>query len=244
MDIRNSYIYGPGDLPFEQINNSTGAVLYLHHDQAGSTRLLTGEKGEVTGSYTYGPYGAVQEHTGTATTPLGYDAQYTSPDTGLIYLRARTYDPATAQFLTVDPLNKLTRAPYNYANDNPLNESDPDGLFSIETILSGVSTVATVGVCLTPGVDVVACGPAIAINAGVQSVLVLASSRSPGEKAGLVLANGVLAGGSAALSGAAELAAEQGAPGGILSYLRAASALVPSLPGLLEPEPKTDNECG
>lgn len=31
---------GPSDLLIEQINNSTGAVQYLHHDQQGSTRLL------------------------------------------------------------------------------------------------------------------------------------------------------------------------------------------------------------
>jgi RHS repeat-associated protein len=40
-------------------------------------------------------------HIGTATSSLLYDGQYTSPDTGLIYLRARVYDPATAQFMSV-----------------------------------------------------------------------------------------------------------------------------------------------
>jgi RHS repeat-associated protein len=238
----NFYVYGPSHMSVEQINNSTGTIQYLHHDQAGSTRLLTGSTGTVTGKCSYAAYGAPTCE-GTTTTPLGYAGQYTSSDTGLIYMRARVYDPATAQFLTVDPLNKLTRAPYTYVNDNPLTYADPLGLFPWETIVSGISTVATVGVCLTPGVDVIGCGPAIAINAGIQSGLVLASSRSPGEKAGLVLANGALAAGSGVLSGAAELAAEQGAPGGILNYLRAAGALVPSLPGFLEPEPKTGNEC-
>jgi RHS repeat-associated protein len=65
---------------------------------------------------------------GTATTPLGYDGQYTSSDTGLIYLQARVYDPATAQFLTVDPAVSLTRAPYVYGGDNPLNYMDRAGL--------------------------------------------------------------------------------------------------------------------
>ena len=247
-DGTNSYIYGSEGIPIEQIS-SGGTVTYLHHDQQGSTRLLTGATGTVTGKCTYGAYGTPTCE-GATTTPLGYDGQYTSSDTGLIYLRARAYDPATGQFLTVDPAVSLTRAPYTYAGDNPLTYADPLGLFPWETIVSGISTVATVGVCLTPGVDVIGCGPAIAINAGIQSGLVLASSRSPGEKAGLVLANGVLATGSAALSGAAELAAEQGAPGGILNYLRAAGALVPSLPGFLEPEPTSGskstlrNECG
>lgn len=126
-DGANSYVYGPGGLPVEQISGG-GAVTYLHHDQAGSTRLLTGSTGTVEGSYTYDAYGNIVGHTGTATTPLGYDGQYTSTDTGLIYMRDRVYDPATAQFLTVDPLEMVTRAPYNYASDNPVNHSDPTGL--------------------------------------------------------------------------------------------------------------------
>ena len=126
-DTTNSYIYGPGGLPVEQINTSTGTVSYLHHDQAGSTRLITGSAGTVTGKCTYGAYGAPTCE-GTTTTPLGFDAQYTSSDTGLIYLRTRVYDPATAQFLTVDPLVRYTRALYTYAQDNPLNRADPTGL--------------------------------------------------------------------------------------------------------------------
>jgi hypothetical protein len=47
-DGTNSYIYGPGGLPIEQVS-SGGTVTYLHHDQAGSTRLLTGLTGTVTG---------------------------------------------------------------------------------------------------------------------------------------------------------------------------------------------------
>lgn len=125
-DETNSYIYGPGGLPVEQIT-SGGTITYLHHDQQGSTRLLTGATGTVTGSTTFDAYGNKTGSTG-STTPLGYDGQYTSSDTGLIYLRGRTYDPATAQFLSVDPLKAITGAPYNYAGDNPLNEADPTGL--------------------------------------------------------------------------------------------------------------------
>ena len=94
-------------------------------DRAGSTRLITGSTGTVEGTYTYTPYGATERDTGTATTPLDYDGKYTSSDTGLIYLRQRVYDPATAQFLSVDPLEKLTRAPYAYVEDNPVNAVDP-----------------------------------------------------------------------------------------------------------------------
>ena len=93
IDGTNSYIYGPGGLPIEQIT-SGGTVLYLHHDQQGSTRLLTSSSGAKEASFTYDAYGNTTGTTGTATTPLGYDGQYTSADTGLIYLRARMYDPS------------------------------------------------------------------------------------------------------------------------------------------------------
>jgi RHS repeat-associated protein len=126
-DGTNSYIYGPNSLPIEQIS-SGGTVTYLHHDQQGSTRLLTGSTGTVTGSTTFDAYGSKTGSTGTTTTPLGYDAQYTSSDTGLIYLRARVYDPATAQFLSSDPLGPITREPYGYGGDNPVSYGDPTGL--------------------------------------------------------------------------------------------------------------------
>jgi tripartite motif-containing protein 71 len=144
-DGTNSYIYGPANVPVEQINNSTSTVEYLHHDQAGSTRLLTGSTGTVTGKCTYGAYGTPTCE-GTATTPLGYDSQYTNSDTGLVYLRARQYDPATAQFTSVDPLAPITREPYAYAENDPLNVGDPTGLFSIGEIPligGGLEKVAT-----------------------------------------------------------------------------------------------------
>lgn len=121
----NYYVYGPEGLPIEQI--SSEAPTYMHHDQQGSTRLLTNSKGEVKGAYTFAPYGAIEEHTGSATTPLGFDAQYTSEDTGLIYLRARVYDPSTAQFMTLDPLIDETGETYGYAGGNPVNAGDPSG---------------------------------------------------------------------------------------------------------------------
>jgi RHS repeat-associated protein len=126
-DGTNSYIYGPGGVPIEQIA-SGGTALYLHQDQQSSTRLLTNSGGTKEASFTYDAYGNQTGHTGTATTPLGYDGQYTSADSGLIYLRTRTYDPTTAQFLTVDPVAGLSREPYSYGSDNPTNAEDPTGL--------------------------------------------------------------------------------------------------------------------
>jgi RHS repeat-associated protein len=125
-DGTNYYLYGPDGTPIEQIAGTT--VAYLHHDQQGSTRLLTNSLGEAKGKYTYTPYGAVEEFVGSTSTPLGFDGQYRNESTGLIYLRARAYDPKTAQFLTVDPLVDNTGEPYGYAGQSPANNGDPSGL--------------------------------------------------------------------------------------------------------------------
>jgi RHS repeat-associated protein len=125
----DAFIYGPGGQPIEQISGTTPT--YLHGDQQGSTRLITDSSGAVTGTYNYDPYGNITSHTGTATTSLGYDGQYTDAETGYQYLRARYYDPSTGQFLTVDPANTATQAPYSYASNNPGNATDPTGLFCV-----------------------------------------------------------------------------------------------------------------
>jgi hypothetical protein len=81
MSGRDIYVYGRAEMTVEQISTG-GTTLYLHHDQQGSTRLLTGSTGAKEASMTYDAYGNTTGTTGTATTPLGYDGQYTSSDTG------------------------------------------------------------------------------------------------------------------------------------------------------------------
>jgi len=131
-DTTSSYLYGPGGLPVEQITGTTPT--YLQHDQLGSTRILSDQTGTVTGTYEYADYGYQNTHTGTGTTPLGYAGQYTDPETGFQYLRARYYDPGTGNFLTRDPINPITRHPYSYTEANPLNTTDPTGLITLAEI--------------------------------------------------------------------------------------------------------------
>ena len=73
----------------------------------------------------------------TTTSSHGYDgvtahsrsARIADPETGLIYLRNRYYDPNTGQFLTPDPLFAISGERYGYAGNNPLNQDDPSGLW-------------------------------------------------------------------------------------------------------------------
>jgi len=54
------------------------------------------------------------------------------PDTGLVYMQARYYDPEMGRFVSVDPLgptpgNASNFNRYGYASDNPTNHADPTG---------------------------------------------------------------------------------------------------------------------
>ena len=106
--------------------------------------------------------------TGTADTPLRWNGQYQDTDTGLYYLRARYYNPVTAQFLTRDPLEALTLAAYTFGGGNPLNMIDPlglkwgwsEGLTSLAAVAGVVALVATGPVAITLA------GVAVAAGAG------------------------------------------------------------------------------
>jgi RHS repeat-associated protein len=63
---------------------------------------------------------------GTSTTAFGFQGAYTDSD-GLIYLINRYYDPATQQFLSVDPKVAATGEPYVFTGNDPLNGADPLG---------------------------------------------------------------------------------------------------------------------
>jgi RHS repeat-associated protein len=121
-----SYIYGPGRLPLEQISNTT--THWLHHDQLGSTRLITDFSGTSQATFAFDPYGNLLSSTGSITTAFRFAGEYQDIESGLYYLRARNYDPTTGQFLTRDPMVASSRNPYAYVNSNPLNARDPSGM--------------------------------------------------------------------------------------------------------------------
>lgn len=82
----------------------------------------------VRGTFSYDAYGNIVGATGSYSSSLRYAGQYADAESGLIYLRARYYDPVTGQFMARDPMLASTRSPYGYVGDNPLNSTDPSGL--------------------------------------------------------------------------------------------------------------------
>ncbi|MDP8909202.1 MAG: DUF6531 domain-containing protein [Chloroflexota bacterium] len=133
-DTQALYITGPDGLPLQRLGLD-GARRYYHHDQLGSTRALTTTTGTVATRSDYDPYG---NPTSTATTsnPFGYAGQYTDHTTGLIYMRARWYDPQTGQFITADPIGHASGETnlYRYAAGDPANFTDPTGLLGVPSL--------------------------------------------------------------------------------------------------------------
>ena len=118
---------------------------YYQGDQLGSTRLVTDQSGAIAATYSYDPYGKTTAHTGSLNTPFQYTGQYRDTETNFYYLRARYYDPTTAQFLTRDPLEARTHSAYGYVGGDPLNAIDPTGQFALFDTLAAAAVGAVVG---------------------------------------------------------------------------------------------------
>lgn len=112
-------------------NAATGALTkqFLHRDHLSSVRIVTDEAGSVIEQTGYAAYG---ERTNTAMqTQKGYIGERYDPETGLMYLNARYYDPVFARFISPDDWDPTKDGVgtnrYAYANNDPVNKSDPNG---------------------------------------------------------------------------------------------------------------------
>ena len=145
MDDQFAYVYGVGGSPLAQVRLDGDAVTYLHGDTTGSVRMVTDSEGDVVCDADYDAYGlAAEQATATCAgvTRFGFAGEY-ADENGFVYLRARWYDPLSGQFLSVDPLVDVTWDPYGYASGNPVQLTDPLGLFSFGDALDYVRGAAT-----------------------------------------------------------------------------------------------------
>ncbi len=98
---------------------------------------LTGISGSVTDSFQYDEYGKLTDHTGSSDTPFLYNGQYgiMTDGNGLVYMRARYYNPEVHRFVSTDILEGDLRDPlslnrYAYCSNNPITYLDPTGYVS------------------------------------------------------------------------------------------------------------------
>jgi len=129
--VTNYYVYGLG-LLYEVTETATNSYArYYHYDYRGSTVALTDHSGNVTDRFEYSAYGMLTYRTGNTDTPFLYNGRFgvqTDPN-GLLYMRARYYNPYVCRFINPDPIGFAGGLNwYVFADGNPVNYLDPFGL--------------------------------------------------------------------------------------------------------------------
>jgi RHS repeat-associated protein len=117
---------------------------YVLPDALGSVRQLTDPTGQVALSQQYDPFGGLLQRATLSEqrSAYGFAGEEQDPDSGLVYLRARSYNPASGRFLQQDPLLGRPNQPgtlhrYAYAFNNPVNYVDPAGLMGERDTANG-----------------------------------------------------------------------------------------------------------
>jgi RHS repeat-associated protein len=127
--LKVAYVYGL-DLVSQQRGPTTS---YYGYDGLGSVRCLTdGGNGTVTDTYAFDAFGNLLAQTGNTVNNYRFAGEQWDSDLGQSYLRARTYNPNTGRFWTLDTFegsqtDPLSLHKYLYCSANPVNRFDPTG---------------------------------------------------------------------------------------------------------------------
>jgi RHS repeat-associated protein len=130
------YVYG-NDLTTRI--DSAGNPSFYHYDALGSVRALSNLASQQTDAYSYDVFGSVRSHAGSAEQAFAFTGEQADSELGLVYLRARYYDPALGRFLSRDHFagyrtstSSLNR--FIYVQNNPVRLTDPSGNKSVKSI--------------------------------------------------------------------------------------------------------------
>jgi RHS repeat-associated protein len=125
--LQARYTHGPGiDEPIAVTKG--GNTFFYHQDGLGTVTDLTDNAGATAKSYSYDAYGNLVDQTGTLDQPYTYTGREFDSESGLYYLRARSFDPIAGRFFQKDPIGLRGGLNlYRYAFDNPVRFTDPRG---------------------------------------------------------------------------------------------------------------------
>ena len=88
--------------------------------------------GQSASSYNYSAFGATRTSSGSVANEVRFSGERTDTESGLEFLRARTYDPSTGTFLSRDtwgitPTDGQSLGLYLYTENDPIDRVDPSG---------------------------------------------------------------------------------------------------------------------
>jgi RHS repeat-associated protein len=121
-----------------------GARYYVAADQVGTPRVVSDATGQVVKVLDYDSFGDLRSDSNPGfDLPIGFAGGLADGATGLVRLGSRDYDPASGRWTARDPSLYDGMQPnlYAYVGNNPVNLTDPAGLFSV-----GASTYDGIGV--------------------------------------------------------------------------------------------------
>jgi RHS repeat-associated protein len=135
------YVYGLGLISKV---TATGQTYFYHYDGLGSTTAMTDSTGSTVNTYAYDAFGNVLSSVEATANPFQYAGAYgvMNEGNGLLYMRARYYDPEIGRFLTQDPIGVPGGVNlYAYVGSNPVNLVDPTGLQGSNSSNSGGNNI-------------------------------------------------------------------------------------------------------
>jgi RHS repeat-associated protein len=114
--------------------NGSGNTFFYNVDSLGTTRTITDANGNVCYDAEFTPYGTELIHTNTCPQDYKFTGYERDTETGLDYSLARYYNSRTGRFMSVDPMAGSILDPqslnrYAYVRNNPINLTDPIGLW-------------------------------------------------------------------------------------------------------------------
>ncbi len=131
-NLKVRYVHGLDLISVER----DGEVSVYLVDGLGSTRVLTDLDGEVVATYSYDAFGELLDSTGEVENDYLFAGEQFDGELEQYYLRQRFYDAGVGRFTRRDTYEgrigePVTLHKYLYGNANPVNFTDPSGLYSV-----------------------------------------------------------------------------------------------------------------
>ncbi len=163
-EYAGNYIYENGTLQFfsqpegyVSVENGNYEYVYEYKNHLGNTRLSYTDANndgnittnEIVKESNYYPFGLAHQGYNGNVSPLGnsvakkymFGGKELDQSLGLetYDFGARNYDPALGRWMNIDPLAEDMRrhSPYNYAFNNPIIFTDPDGMSPFDVVING-----------------------------------------------------------------------------------------------------------
>ena len=193
-------VYMNGERVAMKLYDSQAGWYFFVNDHLGTPQKIVNESGQVVWAGFYQPFGKSWAYPADITNNFRFQGQYYDAETGLHYNWNRYYDPDTGRYITADPIGLEGGVNlYEYVRGNPVNLTDPPGLFSEpqkqQIITSWRNTGAVVGAfigSLIGGSGGFLTGPGAAVAAPSGAYAGAGAGAVGGAVIAQILAKGVL----------------------------------------------------